>query len=36
MGFTEILVPANAKPIESRRTAIVRVASVSEALKHTF
>ena len=36
MGFTEILVPASAKPIESRRSTIVRVASVSEALKYTF
>jgi DNA repair protein RadA/Sms len=36
MGFTEILVPASAKPVESRRAAIVRVASVREALKHAF
>lgn len=36
MGFTEILVPASAKPIESRRSTIVRVASVSEALKRSF
>jgi len=36
MGFTEILVPANAKPIDSRRATIVRVTSVTEALKHAF
>ena len=36
MGFTEILVPASAKPIDSRRSTIVRVASVSEALKRSF
>ena len=36
MGFSEILVPANAKPIDSRRTTLVRVASVTEAIKHAF
>ena len=36
MGFTEILVPANAKPIDSRRSTIIRVASVTEAFKHAF
>ena len=36
MGFTEILVPANAKPVESRRSTLVRVASVAEAIQRAF
>lgn len=36
MGFGEILIPANTKPIDGRRTTLVRVASVSEAIKHAF
>lgn len=36
MGFNEILIPANAKPIDSRQSKLVRVASVAEAINHAF
>ena len=34
MGFTKILVPANAKPIDGRKSELLRVASVAEAINH--
>jgi DNA repair protein RadA/Sms len=36
MGFGRILVPANAKPLESSRAALIRVASVAEAISHAL
>ncbi|MFZ9844234.1 MAG: DNA repair protein RadA [Ilumatobacteraceae bacterium] len=36
MGFSQILVPANTKPIDSGRTSLVRVSTVTEAISHAF
>jgi DNA repair protein RadA/Sms len=36
MGFSQILVPANTKPIDSGRTSLVRVSTVAEAISHAF
>jgi DNA repair protein RadA/Sms len=36
MGFSRILVPANAKPLDSSRATLIRVASVSDAISHAL
>jgi hypothetical protein len=36
MGFHQILVPANTKPIEISGTSLVRVSTVAEAISHAF
>jgi len=36
MGFSRILVPANAKPIDGGRATLVRIASVAEGITHAF
>ena len=36
MGFRQVLVPANAKPVEAGHTSLVRVSTVGEAITHAF
>ncbi len=36
MGFHQILVPANTKPLDAGRTSLVRVSTVAEAISHAF
>jgi hypothetical protein len=36
MGFHQILVPANAKPVDAGRTTLIRVSTVAEAIAHAF
>jgi DNA repair protein RadA/Sms len=36
LGFHQILLPANAKPIEAGRASLTRVATVAEAITHAF
>jgi DNA repair protein RadA/Sms len=36
LGFDQILLPANAKPIEAGRASLTRVATVAEAITHAF
>jgi DNA repair protein RadA/Sms len=36
MGFRQILVPANVKPVEAGHTSLVRVSTVGEAITHAF
>ena len=36
MGFHQILVPTNTKPLDAGRTSLVRVSTVTEAISHAF
>lgn len=36
LGFHQILLPANAKPIDAGRATLTRVATVAEAITHAF